>query len=70
MIPPEQLEAHAKSCVDALVRQLPRDVGCTVFLFQYGDNQGIGYASSAKRVQMIEVVRNWLRRQTIEVFKS
>lgn len=71
MIPPEKLEMMASAFVGSLQDQnLPREIGVAVFVFQYGENQGVGFASTAKRPQMVEVIRNWLRRQTIEVFRS
>lgn len=63
MIPPEKLQEHAVACVNSLAEQLPREIGCTVFLFQYGENQPVAFATSAKRPQMIEMIRIWLRRQ-------
>lgn len=66
MIPPEKLEEMASAFVGALQSQkLPNEIGVAVFVFQYGDNLGVGFASTAKKPQMIEVVRNWLRRQQI-----
>jgi hypothetical protein len=70
MIPPEKLQEHAIACVNSLAEQLPKEIGCTVFLFQYGDNNGIGFATTAKKPQMIEVIRTWLRRQTMGIISS
>jgi len=70
MIPPEKLQEHAVACVNALAEQLPKEIGCTVFLFQYGDNQSLAFSTTAKKPQMIEVIRNWLRRETMGIIQS
>lgn len=46
-----------------LHRMFGRKVGCTLFLFDFGDGGNIAYISNAEREGMIGTVREWLARQ-------
>lgn len=55
-----ELEMDSRRLADLLMRELPRGVGFTLFTFNYGDHGSLAYISSANRVDMVEVVTEWL----------
>ncbi len=58
----KELEADARKLADQLRAQLPANIGFTLFLFDYGDTGNMTYISTAQRDDMVEVIRNWLKK--------
>lgn len=59
----ERLESLLKRIATSFSKQLPEDIGFTLFLFTYGEDGNLFYISSAQREDMINVVKEWLDKQ-------
>ncbi len=62
-----QMEEKLRELGRALKGMLPRDVGFTLFLFQYGDKGHMTYMSTATRAEMISSLEESLARLKLDV---
>lgn len=54
------MEAGCRKIADQIKEQLPPGIGMTLFLFEYGRAGAFAYVSTARRDDMVNVVREWL----------
>jgi hypothetical protein len=54
------LEYDARNLSDTIRNELPKGVGFTLFLFDYGGKGRLTYLSTAKRDDMLRTIAAWL----------
>lgn len=55
-----ELEAYLPGLVQRIGADLPAGLGFALFLFDFGPNGRIAYASSAERADMVRTVKEWI----------
>lgn len=56
------MERQCRELADGLKAKVPAGVGFALFLFDFGADGNTAYVSTAKREDMIALVREWLER--------
>lgn len=56
------LESQCREYANLLRTKMPAGVGFALFLFDFGADGNVAYVSTARREDMIRLVREWLAR--------
>ena len=59
----EDLEKTCRGYADAFQDVVPEGVGFAIFLFDFGEAGNTAYVSTAKREDMVKLLKEWLAMQ-------
>ncbi len=61
----EDLESTCRGYADAFQDVVPPGVGFAIFLFDFGEKGNTAYVSTAKREDMVRLLKEWLVMQGV-----
>ncbi len=56
----EELEAHCAALGRTIIECLPKGVGCTFMMYDFGEDGNMAYISNGKRKDMIAMLKEFI----------